>query len=861
MEWEAADQVAKNPQTGEQVGLVGGQWIPVDQAARNDQGKWVVTRKQASMPPPRAEVPGGDYLKAAVQPVLDVPRETMAVGKKAMEAVGQDIEQMVGAPSVWEKAKAAGGAVLDVANLPFAPVEGPVRAIAGRPIAKAAGKPELEEPITQTLTQAVQIFGPAAAIVKGREAPKVEVGKPPEPPKQEPTLGEEPKIVEPKREATVPEVVKEMDNAASGLGKEYTAGTLGDVRDAAIAEGYRAISQVTAKGRQLLGKDYKDSMKLVHAIQSGDLSQLTPTEREAAGLAIKVFEDLGKAGTESQVLPALKANYVPQIWDLTDKHTKSVYDALLKAGAIPSSSTTFTPFSLQSTLTSYEEGIRLGMKPKYTDLFKIVEEYSRSVIPAIEQSKMISALKNYIAPDGSRLVVPTSMGKPPGWITARHPDLMGYAYHPELKPSIDMLVNSYDPGIMMKSLSLLSGITKRLNVSMSYFHANSLFQAWLGTGGNPAMVKSAIDAAKKAYMTGGPGDTISLGLRNGLKIEAPLEDRIGRRQLQDVLHSVEDVAVVGKVAKGISKVDEHFNRFTWEYLHTGFKLETFSRVFEAEKGRELALAAKNPAYKMRSDEEIAKTVASYTNSIFGGLDWRRMAESVRNPLLKRYAAWAATKQGQTAMQATLFAPDWTVSTIQAWTRAIPGITAPDLQRLHSSYVGRSALITAIISDAVNVAASGHHVWQNHAPGYERGYKETWQDKLEAMTWIDLGGGLRMQAFKHFMEVPHMIAHPDKFAVGKIAAPGQIAGTQLLGVEYLSPFGNAPRMYGWQDRVNNLLKRALPFTAGGFMGGIVSDRPVWTMLSGALGAPVYGSTEEERLRRRLKEREHRIEERQ
>lgn len=780
--------------------------------------------------PPQAD----SVIQSATEPLRRLPGDVMNESRKSVEELKTDVSGMRHSPTLGGKAAAAGGAAMDLFNIPVSPIKGATRALVGRPVSKVLGKPELEDPITENVTNAELIFGPAAA----------KAGK---------------AMLHPVPPAYAPEMLQ-MTDASKKLSRPISAAEVGNVRDGNIAEAYRAISQVSAKGRELLGEGAKDSMKIVHAIQSGDLWSLTPQEREAAEMVSGVFANLAKAGTDSQVLPRLKMNYVPQIWDLTDKHTKSVYDKLIEASPVGAQSTTFTPFSLKSSIESYEEGLKLGMKPKYTDIFKIMEEYGKSVVPAIEQSKMLSALKELKGADGKGLVIALDGQKPDGWITARHPDLQGYAYHPELAPSIQMLVDSYEPSVVMKSLQLLSGTTKRLNVSMSYFHANSLFQAWLGTGGNPHTVKSAIDASKKAYLTGEPGDTISLGLRHGLKVDAPLEDRVGQQMLQKVLSKVENVPAIGGAAKGVKAIDDHFNRFTWEYLHTGMKLETFGRVFESEKAREIAQLIKNPTYKMRTDAQIAETVSAYVNSIFRGLDWRRMAESVQNPLFRKYAAWAATKQGQAGMQATLFAPDWTTSTIQAWTRAIPGVAEPELRRLHQSYIGRSAIMTAMISDAINYQASGHHIWQNHMPGYERGYKESWQDKLHAMTWIDLGDGLHMQAFKHFMEGPHFVADPAGFVRNKFAAPIQVAGSQLMGTEYLSPY--APKMHGTGDRLKNLARRVMPFTGSGFADALSDGgRPAWMGLTGFVGAPISGSTTEERIMRKIKEREQKVEERQ
>ena len=62
------------------------------------------------------------------------------------------------------------------------------------------------------------------------------------------------------------------------------------------------------------------------------------------------------------------------------------------------------------------------------------------------------------------------------------------------------------------------------------------------------------------------------------------------------------------------------------------------------------------------------------------------------------------------LQIMMFAPDWTISTVRAMTKAFPGSTSnPVNARLSQQYAFRTALIYGILMNAANYQLSGHSI--------------------------------------------------------------------------------------------------------------------------------------------------------
>ena len=273
------------------------------------------------------------------------------------------------------------------------------------------------------------------------------------------------------------------------------------------------------------------------------------------------------------------------------------------------------------------------------------------------------------------------------------------------------------------------------------------------------------------------------------------------------------------------------NRFTWDYMHAANKLHLAQHFFTQIKSKHPELP----------DEKVAAEVASFVNNTLGGLNWLQVASQVENKFLKGFAQKAMKLENRDWAQIVLFAPDWTVSTLRSFTRALPkelmkpqnwqlregfkGVFDPktgnDLAR---RYVLATAAIWLTILNGVNYAFTGRPIWTNKDP-----------------TRVDLNDGTSMQMAKHSMEAAHWLLDPEKTLGNKLGFLPKGVITMTTGVAYPSP--NAPKVKDNTaiGRATQALKGALPFqisAAASAPPGEGAKRAFFSFI----GTPIYGQTD-------------------
>lgn len=376
------------------------------------------------------------------------------------------------------------------------------------------------------------------------------------------------------------------------------------------------------------------------------------------------------------------------------------------------------------------------------------------------------------------------------------------------------------------------------------------------------------------------------------------EERPGLYKAMDAMtkHLDSLVPKSGTLTTGaVMKLNHAFDRAMWGRFHAAFKLETFMDK-ASELSRNNARAVEQGKAGLKSQAEIDRMAASFTNDLYGGLNWYEMMNEFSSRWGRELAAQTFNPAGRFAMRMMLFAPDWTISTTRAFVKsfgereafaaaagvlgtqvnpehkllggvlgavlglgvgkrigletskasgimgALPtelGGRPETLADLHRQYFLRSAFIYTGIVDAINYQMSGHHIWDNKDP-----------------TRLDRGDGTTMQVSKHFMEPFHWLLDPKKTAMGKLSFVAKETASQLTDSEYWSP-GGAPRMGGtskYQDvslptRLGHAARQFAPISAQGFdMEN--PTRAAWSMA----GMPVYGKTAAEKAAAKQKLRE-------
>jgi hypothetical protein len=647
----------------------------------------------------------------------------------------------------------------------------------------------------------------------------------------------------------------------------------------------RIIHNNTAELKELAGN--VDLDKLSFEIDTG-----VPLEGKAKEVATKfrtLMDELGKRALEKGVIKGWHEDYVARNVVSEGAVPPGAFEEFMRDAfgygkkASGDGTKTTTKYGQERKLKTREDlvshinginewlaenGKNYRFKLKTNNLAEIYKDYALSVEKAIENKNLIENIKQIRNDNGESLIKPISSPEdlPYGWKQIDHPDLAGYAVHSDLVPALKFVFDA-GPGMTMQALGLVSQVVKRMNVIGSFFHAKSLMEVqssakiplWTPlkesivlplveksvkavTGKNLQL--SAVTKAVEQYKKGGLGDNVDRWIReSGLQLEVP----------EDVARGI--LSSTGKLAdrliakfgpktrileSSLSTVEKYtlgmFDKYTWDYLHTGSKIMVADAYLE--KARLQAAKEGKPF-----DEAVSrKQIAQFVNDSFGGLNWFDAARRTEGEFAKRMAMAAYSPEGRRALQVALFAPDWTISTVRAFTAALPknlnptkwqpiegikGMMAPttkaDYARL---YQFKTALVYFTLINAINNMTAGRDVWDNKDP-----------------TRIEWPDGTSMQAMKHAMEPYHWIADPDKTLSNKMGFIPKALIIGFGGVEYAS--ATAPKLVDLSGpgRLKAAVSTALPFQIQAGAAAPEGEGAKRALL-GTMGFPVYGKTAEQ-----------------
>ncbi|CAB4135452.1 hypothetical protein UFOVP1078_18 [uncultured Caudovirales phage] len=640
------------------------------------------------------------------------------------------------------------------------------------------------------------------------------------------------------------------------------------------------------------------------AIDAKKTDTLTGAAKEAADKYNGLMKDIGERALKEGVVKGLLENYVTHIVNWADMPKGALETFLNEAFRIrlPSDGPTTvlgkemapeSRFGIERKIETFAQldrvlgdinrrialaGKDFKLEVKTKDIAEIYKEYASSMEKAIENKKLIDSILSIRNPNGESLVrrVTAEEPLPYGWQMINDRQFAGYAVQQDLAPALKFAFEAQGNKVL-NAIYSVSQVTKRLNVIGSLFHAKSLMEV-LSSAHTPIITPikevalgitdkllgteySGIRKAINEFEKGGLGSSVDKWQRGGLVLEVP----------SDVSKGI--ISATGKFAdsmiskfgpktrileSALSATEKYtlgvFDKITWDYLHTGGKLMTAEAY--------LSKARENAAKEGKPFDETAarKEIVSFVNKSFGGLNWFQEARPSRTPsgapeqannivsqTYKKFsdqmAMAAYSPEGRKGLQILLFAPDWTISTIKAFTAALPkelnptkwhpiegikGMATPSTKADYARlYQFKTALTYLTLINGINLAVSGRNVWENKDP-----------------TRIEYPDGTSMQAMKHAMEPYHWISDPDKTLTNKLGFVPKAVAVGVTGLEYASPY--APKMLDPSavNRAKAIASMALPFQASAAISAPKGEG-VNRALLGTIGLPVYGQTKEQR----------------
>ena len=630
---------------------------------------------------------------------------------------------------------------------------------------------------------------------------------------------------------------------------------------------------------------------IAEAVDKGDLTGLSKEEVAVAKKYEALVKDIGDRAVEKGVVKGLLEDYVTHIldWAGAPKGAREEFIQSLLGIAPRDPSmrgmTTESKFGKERKFKTFadlewfinEANDRIAaagksdfrLKIKTKDIAEIYKEYATSMEKAIENKSLVDNLKQVRNVAGETLIKEVNKDNPMpyGWEMMDSPQFAGYAVHPDMMPALKFVFDA-GPGDLMSALGWISGLTKRINVIGSFFHAKSLMEVmssaqiplWTPikeaivlplvergvravTGKNLQL--SAISKAVEQFKSGGVGDNVDKWIKDGgLQLEMP-ED-----VSQNILSATGKLAdsLIGKygpktrvLESSMSTVEKYtlglFDKYTWNYLHTGGKLMVADAYLD--KARMTAAKEGKPFDEATSRKEISK----FVNDSFGGLNWFDAATQTQNEFAKRIAMAAYSPEGRRGLQIALFAPDWTLSTLRAFTAALPkdlnptkwqpiegvkGMMTPttkaDYARL---YQFKTALTYFTLLNAINLMTANRNIWENKDP-----------------TRIEWPDGTSMQAMKHAMEPFHWIMDPDKTFANKLGFIPKALIVGVAGTEYASPQAQKLTDPSATGRLKAVAGMVVPFQVAASRDAPPGEGAKRAAL-GTMGFPVYGSTKEQK----------------
>jgi hypothetical protein len=570
------------------------------------------------------------------------------------------------------------------------------------------------------------------------------------------------------------------------------------------------------------------------------------------------LRNIGERAKAEGLVEDLLNNYVTHILDFTqnklsEAQTKSLMDRVFNQ---PKDSLFYRDFAAHrhyDTIRQLEEVFKgTGIKVE-KDIAKIVEIYSKSMETALLHKKMLDTLSIERAIDDLPYVTKDmNLAKANKYVHFNGKGskaLENYAVHPDIADSFNFIWRQSDPGLITRSLGAVSYLAKSLNTVASLFHAYSLGTASATTAplAFAKEVFSGLAGSRRAFndfktkVDSRAGEWIESGLvlgtediqrsiiaQTGIATDALLT-RMGDKISNKFGREGPEIKLTSLVTEPLDKfVIQKANKFTWDYMHTGQKLHVANVLYSK-------MLAKNPKMEPKvAREEISR----YINNTFGGLDWADVAGQVQNKFARAVAMKAASIQGREWAQIVLFAPDWTVSTLRAFTTALPKeITKPKNWELREGikgmfnpktqgdlarrYVMNTAIAWATILNGVNFALNGRMIWSNDDP-----------------TRIDLPDGTSVQAAKHSMEAAHWLMAPDKTLGNKLGFWPKALFVATTATAYPSP--TAPKLKDTSavGRAKAVAMLGAPFQVSSAASAPPGERAKRAAMS-TLGIPIYG----------------------
>ena len=592
-------------------------------------------------------------------------------------------------------------------------------------------------------------------------------------------------------------------------------------------ENARADFMQVAKGLRQLAPRKGELEKVWEAIQRKTVDQLPDNLKAAAVLYDTQMRVWGQKFLDAGIIKGMLNDYATRMIDMTGKDP-TVMDKFFAsleqkmAAGLPTKGKYGKSRLIDDFATLEQVMEEHGLRFKTKNLAEITEAYGETMFKAMLNKDLISKLEKHTTLDGNPVFMKRdATGRIPfGFVEMKGGMYEGYWVHPDVATPLKFVIDQREMGMIMRGLSATSNVIKRINVGLSLFHATTLTVGrWIGSGfkvGDTYNPVKQFENLRKAYDEAYSSGRLEAWQNSKLHLGGEADAGLGI-----VGHLAESADsflkrttgfegdYLAKTVKLVGKPQEFLDRFTWDIVHDGSKLLDADQKLEQAK-----INHPRVPEKFLRDE-----IAKHINDVYGGINWFDAARDT-NKFLEKLKMNLFSPEGRKYLQILEFAPDWTLSTLRVFARAIPnplkmaqwdiskglaGITKPltavDYAR---QYQMRMAVGLFTVLNALNISLSGKPIWEN---------KDIFS--------IESGDGRAWHPLKHPSESYHWI--------------GDFAKTFKNKLGFWPRMAYETRDQGFVEGAKTVAKGAMPFTAGSGSKGITEG------IAGFAGVPVTGTS--------------------
>lgn len=544
----------------------------------------------------------------------------------------------------------------------------------------------------------------------------------------------------------------------------------------------------------------RQGIKDVNVLKKIGREELIPIIKNPSKELIKHNEKLGKYYDDAHAFlkenfdnVGFVENYVTQIWDIPKNRRSEVLNYF----------TTRNPFTKKRVIPSLEEGIKLGLKPKTTDISQLLRTYDQYKIKTAFNLKFANSLKNMVDSETGLKVMMRFDKAPTDWVTIDHPALnramaigkpgkegliltkVPVKVNPEIASEVKAVFSKPFKAPVIGAIETINAFTKKSMLSFSFFHHFALTESAFSSGigkkaismWNPYKIIRALknrdyEIFKRMPMA---KDSIDHGVVYGALPD--FQTARVRQGLLSVERATKKIPVVGQAAKAVRTANDLWDKSLWDYYHNTLKL------FAYEKQSLRALKAGNKITQkqfgrdmVRAEiEEVKNQIGKFVNDSFGGQRWE----------LQRFFNDARNRQ---MIHWLLLAPDWTFSVLKQAFAPVKGhllsvggstlerqLAGKVLEKRGISFWVKAVLYYNLVSQSVNLFNTKRITWENgqQVSNFNGEPRFTWENdpghKLDVFAGFNPDGTKRyIRPGKQFREVMEWSYEPERKLGAKLS---------------------------------------------------------------------------------------------